>query len=208
MRQLFGPEAYALADWRLRIATLYADLRAISDGRAGWDHWVATRSDLFKSHPMSPLSSLERSEFSKIAIFDYDPTLRFAVGLVRCDGQTFSVDLGEDGKLKYRHIATTDGLMSHLSAELNVYWIEGYGGGLFLPFGDATNGDETYGGGRYLIDAIKGADLGLDEKGKLILDFNFAYNPSCALSERFICPLAPPENRLTVPVRAGETVPV
>ena len=86
---------------------------------------------------------------------------------------------------------------------LALYWLEAYGGGVFLPFRDSTSGSETYGAGRYLLDTVKGADLG-EEKGRLVLDFNFAYNPSCSYDPRWACPLAPPENRLPVPIRAGE----
>jgi hypothetical protein len=86
---------------------------------------------------------------------------------------------------------------------LELYWLTSYGGGLFLPFADATSGTETYGAGRYLLDTVKGADLG-QEEGRLVLDFNFAYFPSCAYDPRWTCPLAPPANRLSVPVRAGE----
>ncbi|HET6230785.1 MAG TPA: DUF1684 domain-containing protein, partial [Longimicrobiaceae bacterium] len=75
-----------------------------------------------------------------------------------------------------------------------------------LPFADATSGVDTYGGGRYLYDTIKGADLGAHER-TIVLDFNFAYNPSCAYDERWSCPLAPAENRLGFEVRAGERVP-
>ena len=89
------------------------------------------------------------------------------------------------------------------AAELAVYWLEGYGGGLWLPFADATNGAATYGGGRYLYDTIKGADLGVADHD-IVLDFNYAYNPSCAYDERWSCPLSPPENRLPFAVSAGE----
>ena len=88
--------------------------------------------------------------------------------------------------------------------ELILYWIMGYGGGVFLPFADETNGVETYGGGRYLLDTIKGADLGTAPDGRVILDFNFSYCPSCAYSPRWVCPLPPPANRLRASVRAGE----
>ena len=90
-------------------------------------------------------------------------------------------------------------------ARLAVYWLEGYGGGIWLPFTDATSGAETYGGGRYLYDTIKGADLGAGER-EMVLDFNYAYNPSCAYDERWSCPLSPPENRLAFAVPAGERV--
>ena len=91
---------------------------------------------------------------------------------------------------------------------LDVYWMEGYAGGLFLPFRDATNGDETYGAGRYLLDAAKSADLGPGSApGSLVLDFNFAFQPSCAFDPKWACPLAPPANRLDLEVRAGERLP-
>lgn len=90
-------------------------------------------------------------------------------------------------------------------ALLSVFWLEGYGGGLFLPFRDATSGGETYGAGRYLLDTIKGADLGGDPaRGELLLDFNLAYHPSCAYDPRWNCPLAPRENWLSVAVPVGE----
>jgi uncharacterized protein (DUF1684 family) len=83
--------------------------------------------------------------------------------------------------------------------------MSGYAGGLFIPFRDATNGSETYGAGRYLIDGAKSADLGGDAtRGALILDFNFAFHPSCAFDPKWACPLAPPANRLDIPIRAGE----
>ena len=88
---------------------------------------------------------------------------------------------------------------------LPVYWMAGYAGGLFLPFRDTTSGAETYGAGRYLLDTLKSADHGSDPAtGKLILDFNMAFHPSCAYDPRWSCPLAPPESRLAVAVRAGE----
>ncbi len=90
---------------------------------------------------------------------------------------------------------------------LGLYWMSGYAGGLFLPFRDATNGRETYGAGRYLLDSAKSADLGPGrEPGTLVLDFNFAFQPSCAFDPRWACPLAPPENRLDLPIRAGERI--
>jgi hypothetical protein len=93
-------------------------------------------------------------------------------------------------------------------SSLSVFWIAGYGGGLFLPFRDATSGERTYGAGRYLLDTIKGADLGGDlPSGELLLDFNMAYHPSCAYDPRWNCPLAPPENSLSVAVPVGERLP-
>jgi len=88
---------------------------------------------------------------------------------------------------------------------LPVFWMEGYAGGLFIPFRDATSGTDTYAAGRYLLDTIKGADQGGDPTaGVLTLDFNLAYHPSCTYDPKWNCPLAPPEARLAVPVTAGE----
>jgi hypothetical protein len=86
---------------------------------------------------------------------------------------------------------------------LSLFWIEGYGGGLFVPFRDKTNRGDTYGGGRYLYDTLKGVDLGVDVDN-IIFDLNFAYNPSCAYNPRWVCPLSPIENQLPIPVTAGE----
>ena len=88
---------------------------------------------------------------------------------------------------------------------LGAFWIEGYAGGLFVPFKDATSGHETYGGGRYLLDTIKSADLGSDPASDIVvLDFNYAYHPSCTYDPIWVCPLAPPDSRLAIPIRAGE----
>ena len=102
-----------------------------------------------------------------------------------------------------RRVATAHFELDGRPQTLEVLWLDAYGGGLFLPFRDATSGSETYGGGRYLLDTVKGADLG-GADGRLLLEFNFAYNPSCVYSARWACPLTPPANRLDVAIRAGE----
>jgi uncharacterized protein (DUF1684 family) len=159
---------------------------------------------LIRDHPQSPLSTSERATFDGLRYFPHDPSLRHLVDLVPIERDAPETQsLRDDGEIRLTPFARTKGLAKPLGGELVVYWIAGYGGGVFLPFADATSGKETYGGGRYLLDGIKGADLGMKD-GKLVLDFNFAYNPSCAYSPRWSCPLAPPHNRLRAPVRAGE----
>ena len=76
-----------------------------------------------------------------------------------------------------------------------------------MPFRAATSGDKTYGGGRYLLDTVKGADLGCAAEGQTVLNFNFAYNPSCAYSGRWVYPLAPPAKHLPAAVESGELAP-
>ena len=195
----------ALWDWRRTVADLYAAVRANRDPQAAWASWRETRDRLFRDHPESPIE--DRTGFRGLPCFPYDPALRFRARLVPASGPEVVIDTGADGVLRMAPFARTAGLGAALGGELTLHWIAGYGGGVFLPFRDATNdvkgGGETYGGGRYLLDTIKGADLGSAE-GEAVLDFNFSYNPSCAYSARYVCPLAPPENRLPGAVRAGE----
>ncbi len=193
-----------LLDYRRRVTALYAEIRANPDPLAAWGHWRRIRDSLFRDHPQSALSVSERADFSGLSYFAYDPTWRLTVDIEALP-ETPSVvaEAGTDGAVALEPFARTRGLMARLGAELTIYWIAGYGGGVFLPFRDGTSGVSTYGGGRYLIDTIKGADLGLTE-GRTILDFNFAYNPSCAYSSRWACPLAPAAKRLVASVAAGE----
>jgi uncharacterized protein (DUF1684 family) len=196
-----------LWDWRRRIADLYAAIRANADPEAAWRHWSETRSVLFRTHPQSPIEDGSRDGYQGPSLFPYDPAFRFEVDLSAATGETLLLPAGEDGGVALEPFARTEGLAARLGGELTLFWIGGYGGGVFLPFADGTSGTETYGAGRYLLDTIKSADLGQTSGGRLILDFNFAYAPSCAHSPRYTCPLAPRANRLPVAVRAGETCP-
>jgi uncharacterized protein (DUF1684 family) len=200
----------ALWGWRRRVVALYAEVRAMPAPRLAWQLWREARDELFRNHDQSPLDPEERFAFQGLPLFDYEPGLRFLVELSPADprARRHSVPAGNDGTVGMVPFANTAGLERRLGRELTLYWLEGYGGGVFLPFKDATTGDATFGGGRYLLDTIKGADLGGDDQGRVVIDFNFAYNPSCAYSDRWVCPLAPPENTLPEPVQAGERLPV
>lgn len=194
----------SLHDWRRQIADLYAAVRALP-AIDGWSRWRHVRDRLFAEHRQSPLEAGRRARFRSLDYFAYDPALRFEVSLgPATDRDAIYLELGKDGRMTLRPYALTHGLCDALGAELTLYWIEGYGGGVFLPFSDETNGKATFAGGRYLLDTIKSADLGHAADGRMILDFNFAYYPSCAYSEAWVCPLSPPENRLPVSIRAGE----
>jgi uncharacterized protein len=179
----------ALLDWKRRIFELYAEVRA-AEPVAGWARWKAVRAELFRRHPQSPSPG-----YADLAYFEYDPALRF---LAEVEPLSEELEVEIDG-FPFRRFAVA---RFELGA-LELYWLEGYGGGVFLPFADATGPAETYGAGRYLLDTVKGADLGMED-GRLVLDFNFAYQPSCSYSDAWACPLSPPANRLPVPVRAGE----
>jgi uncharacterized protein (DUF1684 family) len=193
----------SLLDWRRRIANLYREVRAEPDPRRAWEHWREVRNQLIGSHPQSPLPPERRGGFRGVAYFDYDPGFRVAAELVRSEPLDREIGTSRWSSYRFTRFATARFELGGRQLSLDCFWLESYAGGLFLPFGDATNGSTTYAAGRYLLDTVKGADLGSAD-GTLVLDFNFAYNPSCAYNERWVCPLAPTENRLPVAVEAGE----
>jgi uncharacterized protein (DUF1684 family) len=190
-----------LLEWRRRVAAMYADVRsrAGAEPEAALHAFRRAKDELFATHPDSPLPAHERETFRGLGYWPYDPGLRCVVPVETLDaagaaatslgGETFSLQ-------RFGQVRLPVGT-------LEAYWIEAYGGGVFVPFRDATSGSETYGAGRYLLDTVKGADLGGDAAG-LVLDFNYAYHPSCAYDARWSCPLAPRANWLGAPIRAGE----
>ena len=200
---LSGVQELELLDWKRRVFGLYAGVRAAGDPEAAWHAWRDGRETLFRGHPQSPLPPEAREAFGGLAYFDYDPAFRVLGELVRGDDELRDVAASGGETVRFRRFGTVRFELVGEARELSLYWLEGYGGGVFLPFADATRGDATYGGGRYLLDTVMGADLG-EADGRLVLDFNFAYNPSCSYDPRWVCPLSPPENRLDTAVRAGE----
>ena len=196
-----------LLDWKRRIFACYAEVRACSDPAEAWALWRRSRDDLFASHPQSPIPELSRAGFSGLDYFDYDPAFRVLGEVVEAEPRGFEIGASGGGTIAFDRFASVRFELGGEGAELELYWLRGYGGGVFLPFADATSAAETYGAGRYLLDTVKGSDLGADEDGRLVLDFNFAYNPSCAYDPQWVCPLAPPPNRIDVEIRAGERYP-
>jgi uncharacterized protein len=198
-------EVLDLADWRRRVFELYRDVRDASDPAAACRAWGAGRDDLFARHPQSPLPERERASFRGLPYFGYDPSARVLATVDPVEAVTLDISTSQDGVYRFSRCGSASFELAGERLALELYWLEGYGGGLYLPFADATSGTTSYGGGRYLLDGVKGADLGQDAD-RLVLDFNFAYNPSCAYDPRWVCPLAPPANRLPVEIRAGERI--
>jgi uncharacterized protein (DUF1684 family) len=199
-------EATDLLDWKRRIFDLYRRVREATDPADAWQDWRRTRDEMFRRHPQSPLPTARRAGFPGASYFAYDPAARVAADVEAVAPERYEIATSRDGTYSFTRVGRAVFDLSSHQTSLELYWLDGYGGGLFLPFRDATAGRDTYGAGRYLIDTIKGADLGM-EAGRLLLDFNFAYNPSCAYDPRWACPLAPPPNRIDIPVHAGERKP-
>jgi uncharacterized protein (DUF1684 family) len=197
-------ETLDLWDYRRRVAELYGAVRRASPGAAAWRRWRRDRDALFRGHPQSALAPERRAAFDGLCYFPYDPAWRFVAELEPAAGEPIALQHSDDnGATAGRPFAVARFLAADVPCALTLYWLEAYSGGVFLPFRDATSGEETYAGGRYLLDTAKGADLGGDG-GSVVLDFNYAYHPSCAYDARWSCPLAPVANRLAVAVRAGE----
>ena len=197
-----------LLDWRRRVFALYEDVRgrAETSARDAWWHWRDARDQLFREHSQSPVPGGARAEFGGLAYFEFDPDLRVAARLVDRPAERIEIASSTGEPIRFTRVGACVFDLEGSQRSLDAYWLEGYGDGLFVPFRDATAGRESYAAGRYLIDTAKGADLGQDGPGGIVLDFNFAYNPSCAYDPRWSCPLAPPANRLDVEIRGGERV--
>lgn len=197
-------EALELLDWRRQVASLYAEVRAAGDVRDAHRIWRAGRNALLGGHPQSPVPAGLRVGFTGVPVAPYDPDLRFTVR-VDTDAEPARIEAatGTDGIVPFERagIVHLDGV-----GDLDVWWLAGYGGGIFLPVRDTRSDGASYGGGRYVLDTVKGADLG-GGPDDLVVDLNFAYNPSCAYDPAWACPLAPPGNVVPVPVTAGELMP-
>ena len=195
-------EELDLLDWKRRIFDLYASIRADDSPKHAWEAWRAARDELFRSHPQSPIPAEDRASFAGVPYFDYDPSLRVLAAIEPAERERREIATSGEEPYSFTRFARA---RFELEGEqtLDLYWLDGYGGGIFLSYHDATSGHQTYGACRYILDTVKGADLGVEGE-RLVLDFNFSYNPSCAYDTRWVCPLAPPGNRLVVPIRAGE----
>ena len=190
-----------LLDWRRRVADMYSAVRAKLPAEAPAAHafWRSARDELFRTHPQSPLLPSERSTFRGLPYYDYDPRFVKRAKIRPLPEERYDVGTSDGGVIPFVRFGGVDLDVG----SLEVFWLDAYSGRVFLPFRDATANKTTYGGGRYLLDTAKSADLGAigDE---LVLDFNFAYHPSCRYDPKWVCPLAPLGNRLQVAIEAGE----
>ena|SRR5947209_18272584 len=202
-----------LYDYRLKVAALYArrdaSLQAGEDPLEVARAFRGERDALFAGHPQSALDPEQRRQFHGLRYYELDPT-----AVVRAEMDTHveprRIEMGTSDAeaMPMQDVARLSFTYGGVDCRLALYWIDVYGGGLFLPFRDLTAPSHTYGGGRYLVDTVKGStfeEFRTDAGGReIILDFNYAYNPSCAYNPRWSCPLAPRENHLPVAVAAGE----
>ena len=155
------------------------------------------KNEFFSEDPQSPLTDTQKLNFQGLNYFPENKALRLVLPVEEFEKKekiNMPTSTGEVqvytryGKIKFS--------VEGQPAELTVYASRN---DFFLPFVDSLVGKETYGAGRYLEPVLAGA-------GKLLVDFNYAYNPYCAYNENWSCPITPFENRLKVPIRAGEKI--
>ncbi|UIJ34848.1 DUF1684 domain-containing protein [Allobranchiibius sp. GilTou73] len=198
--------ALQLSAWRREVAQLYAQVRVSADAAEGHARWRAGRESLFLHHSQSPLAAGDPLRRHGIPVWPYDPALRWTLPLEPAGApQQLAIDSGADGSTSLS-LAGWITLPDPFDARVAVWWLDQYAGGLFLPLRDGTAGSTSYGGGRYLLDTAKGADLG-GAGQEMVVDLNFLYHPSCRYDDRWVCPLAPAQNIIEQSVEAGERMP-
>src|SRR5215469_5347905 len=159
-----APTWLDLYDYRRRVARMYQEreeaLRAGKGELSVLRHFRAQKDALFASHPQSALSVEQRQSFKSLPYFPYNRALRLEATLEPELAEEHS-DLPASGAhaMQFRRAGRIHFAIDGTPLQLIVYWIDVYGGGLFLPFRDVTCGQESYGGGRYLFDTVKGSDF-------------------------------------------------
>ena len=180
-----------LLDWRRRVADLYAAVRADDDPARAHDLWRRTRDELFATHPQSPGRG-------PLNVAPYDERWRAEVAVDPVDAVELRVDTGTDGTVVFDRV----GVLTTPWGPLDVWQLRQYAQGWWVPLKDTS--PRTYGGGRYLLDTAKGADLGLAGGDRLVVDLNFLYHPSCRYNPDWQCPLAPAGNAVVARACGGE----
>jgi len=203
----------ALYDYRARVAAFYRErnraLLAGQDAETVLQRFRASRDQLFLTHSQSAFDEEQRRQARGLRYFAYNPAMRFTVTIdTDIEPRQQQIAMNAQESMKMTAVGIVRFAVNEEPVALTLYWLDIYAGGLFLPFRDATCPRESYGGGRYLFDTIKGSDpipvADSQDGKKILLDFNYAYNPSCAYNDNWVCPLAPIENRLNVAIPAGE----
>ncbi len=170
--------------------------RPYADDINGW----RAEKDRFMKSAASPVPPEGRAAFPPLKYFPIDESYRVAAALKLIQSsEVIEMDTSDGKKRRMRRVGTLQFTLKGQPLSLTAFVdaSENDMRRLFVPFGDLTSGTETYPGGRYL-------DLDRTATGVYDLDFNRAYHPFCLFNHDYVCPIPPRENRLTVPIRAGE----
>jgi uncharacterized protein (DUF1684 family) len=167
----------------------------------------AEQNEKFSSEEKSPLTKKDRKKFVELPFYEIDSSYKILANLTLTpDSDTFEMATTTERKPLYQKFGiatfTIEGDTHQLSVYQNLRLKEKpkYQDYLFLPFADNTNGESSYGGGRFI-------DLRIPKSDSISIDFNKSYNPYCAYNHKYSCPIPPKENRLSIPIRAGVKAP-
>ena len=164
------------------------------------DEFRAGKDEFFRDSPDSPLTATQHRSFRGLSYYPENAELALELEAVPFPIQELvTMQTSTGGEAVYERWARVTFEVGGEETGLTLYRERG-SGHIFLPFQDTNAGGETYGAGRYL------EVLPLDN-GRVLLDFNYAYNPYCAYNETYDCPFPPSSNRLKIEVRAGERAP-
>ena len=176
--------------------TQQAEIKEIKD-------FIAKQNAQFKNPESSPLTKEDLQDFTELSYYPIALSYRVVATFKRTPlEQPFAMETSTQRKPIYVKYGELHFTLDNQDLMLNVYQNQSlvfdasYKDYLFVPFTDATSGNETYGGGRYI-------DLTIPETTSVILDFNKSYNPYCAYNGKYSCPIPPKENHLDIPIRAG-----
>ena len=153
------------------------------------------KDEFFATSHESPLDHLTQAGFKGLRYYEPNPDLVFTLPLEPGDGSEVRVQTSDGQERLYGRAGTVTFEVDGDTAKLTLY-STGHAG-FFIPFRDATSGNDTYGAGRYL-------DIEPNHDGTVTIDFNLAYNPFCTYNEAYSCPLPPMDNWLQVRIEAGE----
>lgn len=157
----------------------------------------ADKDRFFAADPDSPLTHEQKHDFKGLHYFPENEALRLELAVEEFPAkETVVMQTTTGGTQTYTRFGKIRFSVEGQEVTLTVFASED---GFFLPFADSLAGTETYGAGRYL-------ELEPIAQDRILVDFNYAYNPYCAYNEAWACPITPAENRLKVPIRAGEKV--
>lgn len=157
------------------------------------------KDEYFRESAESPLTTEDRASFRGLKYYDPEPALRIVADLHRYpEPEAVMVSTSKGTRQLFNRVGYFGLAIAGIDVRLNAYQsAEREDPSLFIPFRDSTSGKESYGAARYL-------DMEVEHNDEYAVDFNYAYNPYCAYSEDYVCPLPPQENWLKVPIAAGE----
>ena len=163
--------------------------------REALERYREQRDEFLGSSYASPLPDEDQEMFTGLSYFALNPDMAFAGTYIAGDNSPVQITSSLGTTSGYHKMGTFRVEIAGTSYDLTV--LDDGDGNRFIAFGDKTNGVSTYGGGRYV-------SLEVSEQGSASIDFNLATNPYCVYDEEFVCPLPPLENRIHIPIEAGE----